>query len=171
MTQRLPESTYKLEFQQLVSRSGPPPANDLTQTRLPNRFWASLGHKGMTSRRYCIPCRWTGLSHLYMSVSESQIERRRNSYTITWAQLMLNLWLDGWWNYFKNDIRCPFSCRVIRRKGIPSVQTSAPSSLRSLFPWHSRTFFAGSDTKSSQTRQITGVHTINMCSIYIQYRI
>ena len=40
-------------------------------------------------------------------------------------------------------------------------QTAAPSSLRFLFHWRSRTCFAGSETKSSETRQITVIHTIN----------
>ena len=95
MTQRLPDSTHKLEFQQLAPRSGLHPASDLTQTRLPNRFCALLDHKGMTSRRYCIPCRWTDLGHYICHYARAAKKRRLHRFTITWAQFIVKFRI-GW---------------------------------------------------------------------------
>ena len=96
-----------------------------------------------------------------MSVSKGrQIERRPNRFAITWAQIIVKFRVGSIVKRFQIRNALTFQS-VCCRKVISFVQTAAPSSLRSLFSWCSRTCFAGSESTSSQTRQITVKHTIN----------
>ena len=97
-----------------------------------------------------------------MSVSEGrEIERRpKNRFTITWAQIVVKFRIGSIVKIFQIRYALTFQS-VCCRKIISFIQTAAPSSLRSLFSCRSRTCFTGSETMSSQTRQITVIHTIN----------
>ena len=149
MTLRLPESTYKLNL--LVHRSGPTPANNHHKNKIPESVLSLVGSQG--------PCWRAGLSH-YMSLSEGrEIERQPNRFTITWAQMIVKFRVGPIIKIVQLRYALTFQsvcCRMV----ISFVVTAAPSSLRSLFSLRSRSCFAGSETKSSQTRQITVTHTI-----------
>ena len=96
-----------------------------------------------------------------MSLSEGrQTERQPNRFTITWSPIIVKFRVGSIVKIFQ--IRYTLTIQsVCCRKVISFVQAAAQSSLRSLFSWRSRTRFAGSETKSSQTRQSTVIHTIN----------
>ena len=90
-----------------------------------------------------------------MSSNEGrQTERPTNRITITWAQIIVKFRVGSLVKIFQIRYALTFQS-VCCRKLISFVQTAAPSSLRSLFPWRSRTCSTRSETKSSQTRQIT----------------
>ena len=136
------------------------PSKQPPQKKPLKRFSPSLDRKGMTSRRYRIRSRRTGLSQ-YMSLSEGrQIDRRARRFTITRAQITVKFKVGSIVKIFQIRYALTFQ-PVCCRKVISFVQTAASSSLRCLFSWRSRTCFAGSEPKSSQTRQITVIHTIN----------
>ena len=121
-----------IKLNSLVHRSCPPPANNHHKRRLPNRFSASFDRKGMTLRRYRIPCQQTGLSH-YMSVSEArQLERRLHTFTFTWASVIIKIRVGSIVKIFLIRYALTFQS-VCCWKVISFVQTAAPSFLRSPF--------------------------------------
>ena len=116
----------------------------------------------MTSRRYFTLCWWTGLRH-YMSFSEGrQLQYRPNKFTFTSTQLIVKVRIAWIVKLFQIRYTPTFQLSCLSAEGHPVLSGSVSVfSSRSIFPWRSRTCFSGSETKSSQTHQITAIHTIN----------
>ena len=160
MTHRLPERrTYKLNS--LVHGSGPTTANNHHKNKTPESILSLVGLQRDDVETVSYPLPVDGVNPLYMSASEGrQIQRRPNRFAITWAQIIDKFRVGSILKLFQIRYALTFHS-VSCRKVMSLVHRAAPSSLRSLFSWRSRTCFAGSETKSSRTRQITVIHTIN----------
>ena len=97
-----------------------------------------------------------------MSVIEGrQIECRPNRFTITWAQLIVKMRIGWIGKIFQLRYTPTFQLSCQSSEYHPVLPDSGSVFSPISFPVELKHLFFGSETKSSQTYQITEVHTIN----------